>query len=193
MTKLEKLYSIKRGGNEVKSVICVFAPWRRRISAGCGRIERKNGGVKCMTHLFFLHNDFSFAHQLDVPFISWFGMIITFSITTQIPWVHHLNGFVRKLIYFTNRNCLVLLPTELSVTYLFAAFLRLTTGPISYRRLFLASAHKISYVVRGRNLLLRHSVKHHETLFFESIINCVKVSGCKSTKRIQYINNKDEK
>ncbi len=126
-----------------------------------------------MNHSLSLHNEFSFPHQLDVPFISWFCVIVTFSIATQIPWIHNFNRFVGKIFQMTHADGLMLFTTELSVTHSFASLLRLATSPIRNGRSFSASTHNVSNVVRGRNLLLRHSVKHYETSFLKTIINCV--------------------
>ncbi len=125
-----------------------------------------------MNHSLSLHNEFSFSHQLDVPFISRFYVIVTFSIATQIPRIHNFNRFVGKTFQVPHADGLMLFTTELSVTHLLAAFLRLASCPISYGRSFLASTHNVSNVVRGRNLLLRHSVKHYETRFVMFIPFC---------------------
>ena len=125
-----------------------------------------------MTPLLFLHNDVSFSHQLDVPFICWFCMVIGFSITTQIPRIHNLNCTIGELFKLTCANGHSFTTAKLSVAHLLSSLLRLTTCPISNGRTFFTSTHNACNVMRGRRLLLRHSVKHY------------KAPGLKNTNRV---------
>jgi hypothetical protein len=58
----------------------------------------------------------------------------------------------------------MLSPAEFTIANLFATFLRFTTHPAANGRAFSTSAHIVLNVERGRNVLLRHSVKHYKTL-----------------------------
>ena len=126
-----------------------------------------------MNHPLFLHNVFSFSHQLDVPFISWKCAIIILSIATQVPWFYYLPLTIGKFSKLVCMNHCPYSTTKHTMTHLFTLFLRFATTPCANRCLFSTFTHNVCNVMRGHRLLLRHSVKHYKTSFVKTIINCV--------------------
>ena len=119
-----------------------------------------------MKQSLFRHNDFSFSHQLDEPFISWFCMAIDFTITTQIPWIHNFNCTIGNSFKMTRADRHSFTSTKLSVAHLFSSLLRFTNNPTIDRGAFFTSTHIVSNVMSGHFVSLCHSVKHYETMVF---------------------------
>ena len=119
------------------------------------------------------HNGFSFAHQLDVPFISWKCAIIILSIAPQVPLFYYLPLTIGKFPKLIRMNHCPYSTTKHAMAHLFTLFLRFATTPCAYRCHFSTFTHNVCNVMRGRRLLLRHSVKHYKTSFVKTIINCV--------------------
>lgn len=124
-----------------------------------------------MTHLLFLYNDVSFAHQLDIPFICWFCTVIDFSITAQIPSIHDLDSQIWDTLKAVCPNRNSFSTTKLSVAHLLPSLLRFTTCPICYWGAFFTSAHFVLNVISGHRLSLCHLVKHYKTSRFK-FTNC---------------------
>ena len=129
-----------------------------------GRVKTKNGGTKRMIHSLFPHKDVSLSYQFDVPFISWFRMIVILSITTQIPLFNDFPLTIRKFFKLEGMNHCLFSTTKHTMAHLFTLFLRFATAPCANRRSFSTFTHNDCNVMRGRRLSLRHSVKHYETL-----------------------------
>ena len=126
-----------------------------------------------MNHPLFLHNVFSFSHQLDVPFISWKCAIIILSIATQVPLFYYLPLTIWNFAKLVCMNHCPYTTTKHAMAHFFTIFLRFATTPCAYRCLFSTFTHNACNVMRGHRLLLRHSVKHYKTFFVKTIINCV--------------------
>ena len=114
----------------------------------------------------------SFSHQFGVPFIVWVRFVVKFTITSQRPRFHHFITSMEKSVIIFCSHHLMLKPTEFSATTLLSALLRLATTPSAYWCSFSASTHNACNVVRGQNVLLRHSVKHYEALIF-NVLNII--------------------
>ena len=125
-----------------------------------------------MIHSLIPQNDVSLSHQLDVPFNSWNMTAIMFAVTTQIPLCYNLPLTKRKFFKLICANHSLFPSAEFTMADLFSTLLRLTATPCAYWSSFLAFTHNVCNVMRGRKLLLRHSVKHYETLGFKNTI-CV--------------------
>lgn len=104
----------------------------------------------------------SFSHQLDVTFIFRIVATIMLSITTQIPLFGNYPLTKRKVFVLVGKNKNIFLSAKLAMANLLASLLRLATAPGTYWCALSTSTHIVSNVVRGRNVLLRHSVKHYE-------------------------------
>ena len=126
-----------------------------------------------MNHSLSLHNKFSFSHQLDVPFISWKCAIIILSIATQVPLFYYLPLTIRKFSKLVCMNHCPYSTAKYTMAHPFTLFLRFATTPCTNRCLFSTFTHNVCNVMRGHRLLLCHSVKHYETSFVKTIINCV--------------------
>lgn len=110
--------------------------------------------------IFFI----SFSHQLDIPFFCSISVKIAFSITTQIPLTHYFPLAKGKKIKHIRMNKDSFSTTEHAMANLFAKFLRLAAAPCAYWSPLSTFTHNVCNVMRGRSLLLRHSVKHYKTL-----------------------------
>ena len=110
-------------------------------------------------------------------------MIITLTITSQIPRIHYFNGFVRKSLNTPHTDSLMFLTTELSATYLLAAFLRLAAYPISYGHSFSASAHNVwmLWEVADSRCATRLNITRQYLLYSYLVLLCIQ--RCKDTNK----------
>lgn len=110
-----------------------------------------------------------FTHHLNEPFFGRFTVMITFSISSQIPRIHNFNVYKRKLVIITDANGLMLPATEFTIAYLFTSLLRFATYPTTDGSSFSTSTHIVLNVMRGHNISLCQSVIHYKTLIVNDI------------------------
>ena len=91
---------------------------------------------------------------------------IGFSISPQVPLANNFPLSERESFIKARMYKYMLNTTKLAVANLFASLLRFATTPCTNRCTLSTFSHITSNVMRGRKLLLRHSVKHYEAIIF---------------------------
>ena len=107
-----------------------------------------------------------FSHHFDIPFLIWRMAPIGFAISTQVPLTNNFplserESFIKARMYQHMLNT-----PKLAMANLLASLLRFATTPCTNRCTLSTFSHITSNVMRGRKLLLRHSVKHYEATCF---------------------------
>ena len=125
-----------------------------------------------------------FPHQFLIPFLIWRMAPIGFSVSPQVPLANNFPLSEREPFVKVRMYQYMLNTTKLAVANLFAPLLRFATTPCTYRCTLSAFSHISSNVMRGRKLLLRHSVKHYEAMslmdkYFIRYYFTTYISGCK--------------
>jgi len=108
----------------------------------------------------------SLSHQLDKPLFIRMESEEGFSITTQIPGTHYLEGLQGKKMMLSLMQQYMRLTAKLAATRLLSFLLRLAAAPCAARHSLSTSAHCLVNVMR-RHGWLSHavSVKHYEAVW----------------------------
>ena len=121
-----------------------------------------------------------FPHQLDIPFFIRIMATIMFAVTSQIPLFNDFPLANRKKLVFACNDISSFFTTKFTMAYLLASFLRFAAAPSAGWCLFFTFTHNACNVMRGRMLLMRHSVKHYEAEdSFNSFISSIFEFCCK--------------
>ena len=126
-----------------------------------------------------------FPHQLYIPFFIRRMAAIMFAVTAQGPLFNNFPLTKRKMVVLTCRNNSCFFTTEFAMAYLFASFLRFAAAPSTGWRLLFTFSHNACNAMRGRMLLMRHSIKHYEAKeSLKSIISFIFEFDCKNNYKI---------
>ena len=113
-----------------------------------------------------MNNDILFSHQSNVPFIGNVVTTIMFAISSKIPLLNNLPLTIGKDVKLFRMDKNLFQSAKFTVADLFATFLRLTAAPCAYWSPLFTFSHNVCNAMRGRMLLMRHSVKHYEAKDF---------------------------